>query len=119
MRRKLPGMVYMLVSFFPWIVYWALCGVGDESGVVAAFVISLFLMAFQIRKRDFNPMELASALYFTVAVVGTFIFNLHMFVEDSGFLSYIVLFLMAVSSLIVKQPFTLQVSKRDYPEVYW
>jgi len=56
--------------------------VGSESGVVAAFVISLFLLAFQIRKGDFNPMKFASALYFTVAAVGTFIFNLHMFVEN-------------------------------------
>jgi len=119
MKRKIPGMVCMLVSFFPWIVYWVLCGMGSESGVVAAFAISLFLLASQIRRGDFNPMEFTSALYFTVAVAGTFIFNLHVFVEKSGFLSYIVLFLMAVSSLIIKQPFTLQVSKRDYPEVYW
>jgi hypothetical protein len=26
---------------------------------------------------------------------------------------------MALFSIVVKQPFTLQVSKRDYPEVYW
>jgi len=119
MKRKIPGMVYILVSFVPWIIYWVLCGMGNESGVVVAFAISLFLMASQIRRRDFNPMEFTSALYFTIAVAGTFIFNLNIFVENSGFLGYIVLFLMAVSSLIVKQPFTLQVSKRDYPEIYW
>jgi len=26
---------------------------------------------------------------------------------------------MALFSLIIKQPFTFQVSKRDYPEIYW
>jgi len=96
-----------------------LCGIGSESGVVVAFAISLLLVASEIRKKRFDPMMFTSALYFTVAVVGTFIFNLYVFVESSGFLSYIALFLMAFSSLIVKQPFTLQVSKRDYPEIYW
>jgi len=118
MRRKIPSMVYILVSFIPWIIHWVLCGLGNESGVVAAFTISLFLIASQIRKKSFDPMMITSALYFTIAAAGTFIFDLHVFVENSGFLSYIALFLMAVSSLFVKQPFTLQVSKRDYPEIY-
>lgn len=26
---------------------------------------------------------------------------------------------MAVISVIIKQPYTLQISKRDYPEIYW
>jgi len=60
-----------------------------------------------------------SVFYFSIAIIGTFIFNLSIFVGKSGFLGYFVLFLMALFSLIIKQPYTLQVSKRDYPEVYW
>ncbi|GBE54495.1 hypothetical protein BMS3Bbin15_00649 [archaeon BMS3Bbin15] len=50
-KRKMPGMLYILVSFIPWIVYWILCGMGNRSGVVIPFAISLLLVIPQIRKR--------------------------------------------------------------------
>jgi len=117
--KKIPGMLYILVSFAPWIIYWVVCGMGNKLGIVVPFAISLLLVVLQIRKKIFNTMDLTSALYFCIATVGAFIFNLNIFVGSSGFLGYSVLFLMALSSLIIKQPFTLQVSKRDYPEIYW
>lgn len=118
-KRKIPGMVYILVSFIPWIIYWILCGMGNELGIVIPFAISLLLMAPQIHKRDFNLMDITSVLYFSIAIAGAFIFNLAIFVESSGFLGYSVLFFMALFSLTIKQPYTLQCSKRDYPEIYW
>lgn len=116
---KIPGMLYILVSFAPWVVYWVLCGMGNRLGVVISLAISLLLVIPQIRKREFNLMDVTSLLYFSTATAFTFIFNLNVFVEKSGFLGYSVLFLMALFSLIIKQPYTLQVSKRDYPEIYW
>ncbi len=116
---KIPGMLYILVSFAPWVVYWVLCGMGNRLGVVISLTISLLLVIPQIRKRDFNLMDVTSLLYFSTATAFIFIFNLNVFVEKSGFLGYSVLFLMALFSLIIKQPYTLQVSKRDYPEIYW
>lgn len=118
-KRKIPGMLYILASFIPWIVYWVLCGIGSRLGVAIPFAISLILIIPQIRKKDLNLMDLTSVLYFSIATISTFIFNLHIFVGRSGFLGYSILFLMALSSLTIKQPFTLQVSKRDYPEIYW
>ncbi|HIH97352.1 MAG TPA: NAD(P)-binding protein [Thermoplasmata archaeon] len=118
-KRKIPGMLYILVSFIPWIVYWVLCGMGKPGGILIPFVISSLLIIPQIRRKGFNPMDLASFLYFTIALVGTFIFSLNIFVESNAILGYSVLFLMASLSLIIKQPFTLQCAKRDYPESYW
>jgi len=118
-KRKIHGMLYIVVSFIPWIVYWVLCGMENVFGIVISLVISLFLLFPQIRKNDFNLMDLTSVLYFGIATVATFGFNQKIFVESSGFLGYFVLFLMAGFSLIVKQPYTLQCSKRDYPEIYW
>ena len=112
-------MLYILVSFIPWIIYWVLSGMGNKLGIVVPFVISLFLVVPQIRKKSLNPTDLTSVLYFSIATVATFIFNLNIFVENSGFLGYSVLFLMALFSLIIKQPYTLQASKKDYPEIYW
>ncbi|RLI41833.1 all-trans-retinol 13,14-reductase, partial [Candidatus Bathyarchaeota archaeon] len=116
--RKAPGMFFIVVSFIPWIVYWVVCGFGNRLGVVASLVISLLIMIFQIRW-GVNLMDLVSIFYFSVAALGTFIFNLNLFVESCGFLGYLALFFMAFLSLAIKQPFTFQVSKRDYPEIYW
>jgi len=118
-KREIPGMLYILVSFTPWIVYWVLCIIGNILGIVIPLVISLLLIAPQIRKWSFNLMDLISTFYFSIAAVGTFIFNLNIFMESSGFLGYFILSIMAFTSLLIRQPYTLQVSKRDYPEVYW
>jgi len=117
--RKVPGMLYMFVSFVPWILYWTLCSMDYKLGVAIPLAISLILLVPQIRNRDFNPLDVASLLYFSVATAATFIFSLDLFVEKSGFLGYSALFLMALLSIIVKRPFSFQVAKRDYPEVYW
>lgn len=116
---KIPGMLYILVSFTPWVIYWVLCSFGDKLGIAIPFAVSLLLLISQTKKRSLSLMDLTSAFYFAIATIGTFVFNLDFFVESSGFLGYLVLFLMAFSSLMIKQPFTLQVSKRDYPETYW
>lgn len=118
-KRKIPGMLYIPVSFVPWIIYWVLCGMGNKLGVFFSFAISFALAIPQIRRRDFYLMDLASILYFTAASIGTFIFNLNVFVEYSGFIGYLVLFLMAIISIAIKQPFTFKVSKKDWPEAYW
>lgn len=64
-------------------------------------------------------MDVTSVIYFAIASVGTFALDLRVFMEHSGCLGYFTLFLMALGSLVGKQPFTLQVSRRDYPQVYW
>lgn len=112
-------MLYILVSFIPWIVYWVVCGMGNRLGVAIPLVISLILIIPQICKRDFNLMDITSVLYFGIATVATFAFNINIFVEQNGFIGYAVLFLMAVISVAIKQPYTFQVAKKDYPQSYW
>ncbi len=121
-KRKISGNLSIAVSFIPWIVYWILNGNGNvlsTVSIIVPFAISLVIIIPQIRKSDFNLMDIASMLYFSIATVGTFIFNLNIFVERSGFLGYLALSFMALFSLVIKQPFTFQVSKKDYPESYW
>ena len=121
---RIPGMLFILISFIPWIVYWTLCGLGLRVGVLISLVIAIILVAYQARLREFNPMDLTSLAYFTAASMATYIFDLEIFIERPTFLGYLTLFAMASISIAVGNPFTLQVSKRDYPErdypeVYW
>nr|MDO8100045.1 NAD(P)/FAD-dependent oxidoreductase [Candidatus Njordarchaeota archaeon] len=118
-KKKIPGMVYIAFSFAPWILYFVVCGFGDKTGIVVALALSLILVIPQAAKKSFSMMDVTSTLYFGVAFVATSIFGLNVFVEKDGLLGYTALLLMSFFSLVAKQPFTLQVSKRDYPEVYW
>ncbi len=53
----------MKENFAPWIVYWVLCSMENELGVVISLATSLFLVTLQIHKRDFNFMEVVTLLY--------------------------------------------------------
>ena len=118
-KCRFPGMLYILLSFVPWILYWVLCGIGLRIGILASFIISLLILMPQVQRKEFNLMDVTSLMFFSVGAIAVFIFDLKVFVEKPGFLGYLALFLMAILSLTVKQPFTFQVSKRDYPEIYW
>jgi len=118
-RPRIPGMVYILLSFIPWVVYWVASGSGSRLGIPAALAISLALLVPQLRTREFNLMDFFSRLYFLAALLGTFVAGSDVFVDRSGLLGYSVLGVMALTSLAIKRPFTLQCSRRDYPEQYW
>ncbi len=112
-------MIFILVSFVPWIIYWILCGLGLSIGVLISLAVAAILVIYQARLREFNPMDLTSLAYFAAASAATYILDFGLFVEKPGFLGYLALFIMALISIAAGKPFTLQVSKRDYPEVYW
>jgi all-trans-retinol 13,14-reductase len=118
-KKRIPGQLCILISFVPWILYWVLSGVVGEAGIVVALATSLLVTAPQLRGKEPNLMDVATTLYFVIAALGAYIFSASMFVERSGFLGYLALFVMAIFSIAVKKPFTFQASKRDYPEVYW
>ncbi|MEM2352428.1 MAG: hypothetical protein QXT26_08490 [Thermoproteota archaeon] len=39
--RKFPGMVYIMFSFIPWILYWILSGFGFGFSVLLALIVSI------------------------------------------------------------------------------
>jgi all-trans-retinol 13,14-reductase len=117
--KRVSGQLYILVSFTPWIIYWVLTGFVGGFGVVLAFTSSFAIIFIGLFRRGLGLMDIVTALYFLVAFIAVFFFDLDVFIERSSFLGYLTLFVMAVFSLAIKQPFTFQVSKRGYPEVYW
>lgn len=118
-KRKLPSMVYIFISFVPWIIYWVLSDIDNPIGITLGLLLTAILLVPQIINRDFNFMDIVSLLYFSIAFLGWQLFHIDIFIAMSGALGYFTLFLMATVSMVIKKPFTLQVSKRDYPETFW
>ncbi|MEM0085341.1 MAG: NAD(P)/FAD-dependent oxidoreductase [Candidatus Methanomethylicia archaeon] len=117
--RRFPGIVCIVFSFIPWILYWILSGFGFGFSVLLALIVSMVILVPQIRRREYYLMDAFSTIYFSIASICTFIFSMNIFVEYSGFIGYLALSLMAVSSIAMKSPFTFKVAKRDWPETYW
>jgi all-trans-retinol 13,14-reductase len=109
-------MCYILVSFIPWIVYWIFA---TPQSVISAHAMAMVILIPQISKREFNIMDVVTFFYFTAAFVATIIYDATVFLEHGRVLGYGVLFLMALGSILAGKPYTLQVSKRDYPESMW
>ncbi len=120
MRKfRIPGMLSMIISFIPWIVYWVTTGMEMRWGISLSLVISSLLLIFSLINKCPNFMDVVSTVYFIAAMISTFVFRNDLFVEKSGMIGYFCLFIMACVSVLLRQPFTYQVSKKDYPEVYW
>ncbi|MBC7194972.1 MAG: NAD(P)/FAD-dependent oxidoreductase [Caldisericia bacterium] len=118
-RLKIPGMLYILISFVPWIIYWSTSYSKNILSILIPLIIIIFLLLPQLKKKDFNLMDVFSFFYFLIALIFVSTKKLEIFYNKSGLLGYLTLFIMTVFSLIIKNPYTYQVSKKDYPEIYW
>ena len=117
MARKVPGGLWMALLFAPWIAYWVLCGLGHAPGVLIGLALSAAIYAISPDKKSI--MASTTLCYFAVASAWTFGAKSPLFVEQSGLIGYGVLCAMCFASLALRRPYTYEVSKRDYPEVYW
>jgi len=116
-RRRCPGGLWITLLFAPWIAYWVLCGYGHVVGVLVGLVLSVVIYVASADRR--SVMASTTLCYFALASALTFGVKSPLFVERSGLLGYSVLCAMCFASLALKRPYTYEVSKRDYPEVYW
>ncbi len=113
------GMLWIIVSFLPWIFYWSLTPSLGLTGVIVGLIAAsiIFLVGFLGGSVSF--MDSFTLAYMALALMVTVSTGVRVFVEQCGFLGYAALSLMAIMSLVLGNPFTYQVSKRDYPETYW
>ncbi|RJS86530.1 all-trans-retinol 13,14-reductase, partial [Candidatus Bathyarchaeota archaeon] len=114
---RVPGGVWITLLFTPWIIYWILCSFDVDIGILLALLLSTIIYTISTDKKSI--MTLTTLIYFILASILRFIFRSRFLVEFSGPVGYGVLFIMCILSLIFKRPYTYEVSKRDYPEIYW
>lgn len=115
--KNLHKSLNIVLFFTPWIAYWFLCGMGYSYGVLIALGTSIPYMLLQGKHRHFT--DFYALTYFVIASIITFILDLNIFVEYSGFTGYVALALMAFTSVVIGSPYTLKISKVYWPETYW
>ena len=119
--RRPSGFLWIMALFSPWIIYWITSGLGLAWGAPVALLISLlnYLYGRTLKLKTSGLMRIFSVAYFLAATLATFFLSTDIFMEHGGLLSYLTLFAMAALSIIMRDPFTFEVSMLDYPETYW
>ncbi|MBE3578247.1 MAG: FAD-dependent oxidoreductase [Limnochordales bacterium] len=120
MGRKMPGMVWIFISFVPWILYWVLSGYGFwTEAVTAGLATSLALNAYRLRQRQAKAMELVTLAFFAAHFAVTVVLGSPLFQAYSAVLVGATLALMAWGTLLAGSPFTYQYAREDWPREYW
>ena len=70
-------------------------------------------------KHNFMIMDLVTVLYFVAGFASTVLFGSTLFLRFGGLLVYLVLCVMAFGSLALRNPFTYQYAKQDWPKEIW
>lgn len=120
MGKKIPGMVWIFISFVPWILYWVLSGYDLwTEAVTAGLVASLALNAYRLRQRQAKAMELVTLAFFAAHFAVTVVLGSPLFQAYSAVLVGATLALMAWGTLLAGSPFTYQYAREDWPREYW
>lgn len=117
--KKIPGTLVVSLSFIPWIIYWVFSGMGSTMGIIISLAITFAFIFFRAIRKRYSIMDIFSFVYFIAAAVVTFFTDSILFMDRSGSLGYIVLFMMAIFSLIIGRPYTIEGAKGNYPESFW
>ena len=118
---RFPSMVWTVVAFVPWILYGVFSGANmPVFGILLALSVSVILNGYWLLvKHSFMIMDLVTLLYFAVGFASTVLFGSVLFLRFGGLLVYLVLCVMAFGSLALRNPFTYQYAKQDWPKEIW
>ena len=118
--NRFPGMAWVVVAFVPWILYWVFSGTNMPlNGILLALSASEFLNGYRVLTKKIMIMDLVTLLYFVADFASTILLRSTLFLRFGGLLVYLVLCGMAFGSLAVRNPFTYQYARQDWPEEYW
>jgi ABC-type multidrug transport system permease subunit len=110
----------VVLGFLPWIVYSALAGSG-ENGILQGAIIALAVALICGRKnlRKGFILDWCTVIFFVfVLVVGVYL--RHSFVtQHPALFSNSALALIAIGSLLIGVPFTIQYAREQTPPEYW
>ena len=116
---RVPGFASIALSFTPWIVYWSVTPFIGAPAIWASLAITaLVLILNRLILGEAAFMDAFTAAFMAAASIGVAA-GVEVFIWGSGFIGYSALAVMALTSLALRRPYTLQVSKLDYPDVYW
>lgn len=113
-------MLNIIYSFIPWFLFsllmqkthLPLCVI-----MLITLIISILTNYADLKKKFILPC--ISVLFFGIGFIATAIFKLDQFVSYTGIVINAILAITVFSTLLLKQPFTLQYAKEQLPPKRW
>jgi pimeloyl-ACP methyl ester carboxylesterase len=110
----------LIISFIPWILYFAVSNSNTHSQILATSIACLTLIIFQRRELSKKFIFDWATLLFFVTLLIMFIFLKNAWLANhANTLSNIILALIAWFSLSIRLPFTLQYAREQVDRAYW
>jgi len=113
---KVKNMIYLTISYIPWIVYWTISANLKPYGGVIALILELILVSIQKRRENYSFMDFLSLLYFIITIIANYIVKTNTFIIGDGYIGYASLFIMSILSIIIKRPFMEYYVKKDFKD---
>ena len=119
-KPRVPGMVWTIVAFVPWIVYWVLAGTGNTTAaILSGLGVSLAINGYRIAIRKVKILDAVSLVFLAISTFVTLALRSDVLVFYGGVLSDVTLALVAWGSLLAGNPFTYDYAKEDWDKAFW
>jgi hypothetical protein len=113
-------MMGIFLSFLPWIVFWVLSGRDNyHIAVLAATAVVIFLNVKGIKQRRIKILDLGTLIFFIILAGISFSHEAAWIDHYSAPLSDVAMFLIALISLVIRKPFTLQYAYEQVDQEFW
>lgn len=110
----------VFMGFLPWIVFWVLSGRSNFQVAAAASAVAvIFLNVREIRKHVIKILDIGTLLFFVFLAVTAFTSEARWIDTHSTPLSNVALFLIALVSILIRKPFTLQYARDQIDPKFW
>jgi hypothetical protein len=108
-----------LSAWIAWIPFILLSIPGFYTAAFAtAFVVQLYQMFQSVRRRSIRVIDTGAFLFFAAGTVAV-LRNQTWFVTWSTVISYGLFAVISFTSLLLREPFTMQYARETVPEQYW
>jgi hypothetical protein len=109
----------LLIGFAPWIVFWVFAGETFRLAAVGAFVAAVVLAVPSIVHRRLKILDAGTLVFFALLALAAFTADREWFERFANPLSNGALTAIALVSIAVGEPFTLQYARESTPERFW
>lgn len=110
----------IFLSFLPWIAFWILSGHDHyQIASLAAVVVVIFLNIRDIKKGSIKILDLGTLIFFIALTVISFTSKATWIDHYSAPLSDAAMFLIALISLAIRKPFTMQYAYEKVDKKFW
>jgi hypothetical protein len=107
-------------SFLPWIAFWILSGrEGFTIAAVTSAAIVFFVTIRDIKKHSVKILDLGTLVFFVILVIASFTPQGEWIDRKALPLSNVALFLIALFSILIHKPFTLQYAREQVDPKFW